>query len=123
MFHQISSNNSFLKVVLPQSSVFCEIFPSWNYRITSCSAENQALVWMSTGINNGGEIDNILRLQRYSMAYLYYGQGGTGWTQSDGWLSEQNVCTWQNVVCDNESYIRSLSLDNNRLSGEVRYFE
>ena len=104
------------------SSFALEFFPSWDERITSCSAENQALVWMSTGINNGGEIDNILRLQRYSMAYLYYEQGGIGWTQSEGWLSEQNVCTWQNVVCDSQSYIRSLSLDNNRLSGQVRSF-
>ena len=102
------------------SSFALEIFPSWDERITSCAAENQALVWMSTGINNGGEIDNTLRLQRYSMAYLYYEQGGIGWTQSEGWLSDQNVCTWQNVVCDNESYIRSLSLNNNRLSGQVR---
>jgi hypothetical protein len=101
------------------SSFIPSVFPNWDLPSTSCAAQNQALVWMSTGINNGGEIDDVLRLQRYSMAFLYYAQGGQRWSRSENWLSDRNVCTWENVVCDSNFYIRELSMNQNRLSGEV----
>jgi hypothetical protein len=95
------------------------VFPGWNEDISSCSAENQALVWMSTGINNGGEIDNTLKLQRYSLALLYIYQLGTDWIRSENWMTEQDACVWEGVTCNSDSYVQILMLDRNRLSGPV----
>jgi len=95
------------------------IYPQWNKSTYSCSSENQALLWLSSGINNGGEINNLHRLQRYILAVVYYEQGGTEWRRSTNWLSEKSVCVWEGVECDENSYIRILNLDQNRLTGQL----
>jgi len=95
------------------------VYPQWNASISSCTAENQALLWMSSGINNGGEISNLLRLQRFALALLYIQQGGPGWRRSTGWLSEKNVCEWEGVDCDDQFYVQFLNLNLNRLTGEL----
>jgi hypothetical protein len=97
------------------------VLPSWNETVSSCTAENQALLWLSSGINNGGEVSNLLRLQRYALAFLYVAQGGTQWRMSTDWMSERNVCDWVNVECDTNSYVRTLNLNNNRLTGQVSW--
>lgn len=91
----------------------------WNEPTNSCSPENQALLWLSSGINNGGEIDNLYILQRYVLALIYYQHGGTGWRRSTDWLSEKNVCEWEGVECDKNLYIRILNLDQNLLTGQL----
>jgi hypothetical protein len=95
------------------------VFRNWDERISSCSAENQALLWMSSGINNGGEVGNTLMLQRYSLALLYIQQQGTQWTRSTNWMSERDACEWEGVTCTSQSYIQVLNLDGNRLGGRV----
>jgi len=95
------------------------IYSQWNVPINSCIPENQALVWLSSGINNGGEVDNLIRLQRYSLALLYYHQGGTEWSSSTNWLSEKNACEWEGVECDDNFHVRVLDLDENRLTGRL----
>jgi hypothetical protein len=95
------------------------VLPEWNETASSCTAENQALLWLSSGINNGGETTNLLRLQRFALAFLYVAQGGTEWRENIGWLSEQAVCDWINVECDDNSYVRFLNLNGNRLRGQV----
>jgi len=95
------------------------IYPKWKQNINSCSSENQALLWLSSGINNGGEINNLHRLQRYILAVVYYEQGGTEWRRSTNWLSSRHVCVWEGVECDENSYIRVLNLDQNRLTGQL----
>jgi hypothetical protein len=96
------------------------VFPGWNEAITSCSPENQALLWMSSGVNNGGEVGNLLKLQRFALAVLYIRQGGTEWRQSTNWMTEVNVCEWENVSCNGQSFVRTLRLDRNGLTGQVR---
>jgi hypothetical protein len=95
------------------------IYPQWNDSIDSCSSENQALLWLSSGINNGGEINNLQRLQRYILAVVYYQQGGIEWRRSTNWLSEKSICVWEGVECNDNSFVRVLNLDQNRLTGQV----
>lgn len=93
------------------------VYPEWNEAIDSCSPENQALLWLSSGINNGGEIDDLHRLQRYVLATVYYAQGGIGWFHSKNWLSGRSVCGWEGVECNSDSFVQFLSLDFNNLIG------
>jgi len=95
------------------------IYSQWDLPSYSCSPENKALLWMSSGINNGGEIDNLLRLQRYVLALVYYQHGGAEWRRSTNWLSEIDVCEWGGVECDKNLYVRTLNLDQNRLTGQL----
>ena len=95
------------------------IYPQWNEPINSCSSENQALLWLSSGINNGGEINDLHRLQRYILAVVYYQQGGTEWRRSTNWLSEKSICVWEGVECNDNSFVRTLNLNQNRLTGQV----
>jgi hypothetical protein len=87
--------------------------------ITSCSVRNQALVWLSTGVNNAGESEE-LRLQRFALAELFIEMGGETWSDSTNWLSENSVCTWFGVSCGDQRSVQGLALDGNNLSGEVR---
>ncbi|KAG7366335.1 RHS repeat-associated core domain containing protein [Nitzschia inconspicua] len=95
------------------------VFPGWNETVTSCSPENQALLWMSSGINNGGEVGNLLKLQRFALALLYIDQGGTNWRTATNWMTEADVCAWEGVTCNDQSFVRTLRLDRNRLSGPI----
>jgi hypothetical protein len=99
-----------------------DIYPQWNEPTNSCSPKNQALLWLSSGMNNGGEISNLLRLQRYVLAIVYYQQGGTKWRRSANWLSEKNACEWEGVECDENMHVRILNLDQNQLTGQVSHW-
>jgi len=96
-----------------------DIYPEWDKPINSCSPENQALLWLSSGMNNGGEISNELRLQRYVLAIVYYEQGGTKWSRSANWLSEKNACEWEGVECNENMNVRILNLDQNQVTGQL----
>lgn len=100
-----------------KENVVANIYPEWNESVDSCSSENQALLWLSSGINNGGEINSLRRTQRYILAVVYYHQGGIDWRRSTNWLSEENVCVWEGVECNESSYVRILNLDRNWLTG------
>jgi len=41
------------------------------------------------------------------------------WTRSDGWSSNQNLCSWEGVQCDANDKVVSLILSDNKLSGTV----
>jgi hypothetical protein len=102
-------------------SVMPSVVPDFDETISSCSPSNQALVWLSTGINNGGEAEEFVRTQRYSLAFFYIEQGGTDWRDNSGWLSGINVCSWDRVTCDENRKITVLDLDRNRLEGQVSF--
>ena len=86
--------------------------------ISSCSAWNQALVWLSTGTNNGGE-NAVARRQRFALAAFFIASEGLTWTESSNWLSEKTLCLWYGVTCNSQSEAQSLVLDMNGLNGLV----
>ena len=97
------------------------MYPEWDEPITSCSAKNQALLWLSSGINNGGEISYELRLQRYLLAVVFFEQGGIKWSRTTNWLSENTVCEWDGVECNSDLFVRILNLDQNNMKGKVSH--
>jgi hypothetical protein len=104
---------------LVENFIVPTVYPDWNEDISSCTPKNRALLWMSSGIFNGGEISNLLKLQRYSLALLYTEQQGMNWRSSSNWMSELDVCVWEGVECNGDSYVQFLDLSRNRLAGQV----
>jgi len=50
--------------------------------------------------------------QRYELATLYFQLQGQFWTDSTGWLENQNECEWFRVQCSSESFEGGLGLQN-----------
>lgn len=96
------------------------VIPDFDEPSDSCDASNQALVWLSSGINNGGEAPDFVIRERYALAYFYLNQGGVGWRDNNLWISEVDVCLWDRVSCDANGSVLSLDVSDNRIIGQVR---
>jgi Leucine-rich repeat (LRR) protein len=57
------------------------------------SPQYSAFLWLSQDPNLA-DFENERRTQRYAMATLYYSLNGESWLRNDGWLSEDDECTW-----------------------------
>mmetsp|Transcript_41280 Transcript_41280/g.46915 ORF Transcript_41280/g.46915 Transcript_41280/m.46915 type:complete len:676 (-) Transcript_41280:180-2207(-) len=68
--------------------------------------------------------------QRYAMACLYYAtyaQTNTyisedsdimdGWYSADNWISEEGVCEWEGVQCNDNNFVIEVDLSGNNLGG------
>jgi hypothetical protein len=49
-------------------------------------------------------------LQLYSLLVFYYATGGSNWTKNDGWLKDENYCSWHGITCDLEDKVFELTL-------------
>ena len=47
---------------------------------------------------------------------FYNNNGGTDWANREGWLGEDDHCSWANINC-NDYRIESMSMGHNNLSG------
>eukprot|EP00980_Cylindrotheca_fusiformis_P024355 scaffold11783_cov120-Cylindrotheca_fusiformis.AAC.15 len=56
--------------------------------------------------------------QRYGLITMFYSTKGESWTSSDGWLSDQNECSWEGVDCSN-GVVTELDLEINNLDGSI----
>ena len=90
------------------------------------SPQSKALRWLR---NNTFLEDYPLprRLQRFALATFYYSTGGERrWTRRDGWLSDDNECTWfetddaLDFRCDGlDEQMKRLRLSSNDLRGTL----
>jgi len=60
------------------------------------SPQFQALAWLNTNTNLK-EYPDWRKIQRYVLATLFYSTDGSGWEQSDGWLSDEDECNWSHI--------------------------
>ena len=117
-----------------RDTIYSEVYSSKNLTdqfvnetIDSCSAQNQALVWLSSGnLRDGGDL-----YQRYVLALLYFQMNGAAWLNSSSWLSYHNECDWHGIDCRSTTadgsnlQVRSIQLDDNNVQNtipnEIRY--
>lgn len=51
---------------------------------------------------------------------LFNATNGTGWINSQNWLSDESVCDWHGVGCNHgKNYVTTLSLPKNGLAGAI----
>jgi len=85
------------------------------------SPQFKAYTWLvGTDPTNDAKLSDILLLQRYAMATLYFGLAGHGWADKDGWLSEKSACEWELVQkCNGVGMVTELLLYSNNLVGRI----
>jgi hypothetical protein len=62
--------------------------------------------------------DTIRAAERQSLVALYDSTNGAGWTDSTGWKTDSDPCTWYGVHCA-IGHVIWLHLTNNQLSGAI----
>jgi len=59
------------------------------------------------------------RIEKQILIKFYHSTGGTGWKENAGWLTNQNVCNWHGVTCEDNDEIIELVLKENNLIGTI----
>ena len=73
------------------------LYMTYDEDISSCSARNQALVWLSSG--NDSSFTSDERTERYALATIFAALGGNKWEDRSNWLSTLGSCSWFGVNC------------------------
>ena len=55
--------------------------------------------------------------QRDILELLYTQCGGLGWHSSKNWMSDNSICDWYGIACDDNGSVSSIVLGNNQLVG------
>lgn len=95
------------------------------------SPQHQALEWLASN-ENLTEYPNWKRIQRYTLTVLYYSTNGDDWSRNNGWLSDDDECTWYSQaqqtddelihpleVCDGNGKYAVIRLEKNNLIGSI----
>jgi hypothetical protein len=64
------------------------------------------------------------RILQYALAVLYYSTNGENWKERDGWMTDEDKCTWlthdtENPVCNDNGVYYQITLYRNNLDGTV----
>jgi len=72
------------------------------------------------GDNSGGRITvNFKMTQRSALMDFYTHTEGHDWHDNFGWNTEEDVCKWFGVACNDEGFVKTISLRRNNLSGSL----
>ena len=80
------------------------------------SAQAKAKIWLKEQNQTEMELCSpYSTLQRYVLAILYYSTDGNHWMQRGKFLSDDNVCHWRGVFCDeSDTVVTKLVLGKTR---------
>ena len=85
----------------------------------SCSARNQALVWLAE--DKGSVLSDVL-IQRHSLVLFFIKLNGLEWTLEDGhqkWMTSDHECTWFGVACNEDKEVTAIDLWDVNLDGPL----
>jgi hypothetical protein len=85
---------------------------------TASSPQNKALNWLASNVKLDS-YSNDTKIQRYSLATLFYSTNGNSWYSKINWRSNRLECEWDAVYCDENDSIERLSIDFNNLVGTI----
>ena len=74
-------------------------------------------LWLD-GINDI-DVSNCPNRDRDALVALYHATNGSMWTNSTGWLTEQQLASWHGVTIDLDGRVIKLSLFRNNLTGRI----
>lgn len=83
-----------------------------------------AYQWLAYNNSNLELYSDERKIQRYSLATLYYSTNGDEWENNTGWLSDRNECEWWSgdslgEICSSNGAIVKLDLRENNLVGKI----
>jgi hypothetical protein len=86
------------------------------------SPQSLSIGWL-LGTSNFQEMSFQRQVQRYAMATIYYGTGGTAWSNIGNWMTSDTECTWvqgsAGDFCDENGTLHYLNQSNNALIGKI----
>ena len=62
---------------------------------------------------------SVVSAERSALLDLALATNLSGWVRSKGWLSDQSVCAWELVGCDDQGRVKTLSLSFNSMVGTL----
>ena len=65
------------------------------------------------------EVEEAKELEREALIALYQATDGDNWTNNENWCTDADISEWYGVSVYSTGLVRSLSLNNNGLSGEI----
>lgn len=65
-----------------------------------------------------GEQDPSLT-ERAILERFYHQCGGIDWHNQKNWMSEESVCTWYGITCDESKEVKDITLENNQVIGFI----
>lgn len=91
------------------------------YLDDSLSPQFKAYSWLVGSDKSSYEtLNDVLLLQRYALAVLYFATAGHGWPYQEYWLSNRDVCEWDGVDdCNGGQMVTELDLKSNNLVGRI----
>ena len=97
---------------------FGENYLKANETMDSCSARNQALVWLA---EDGASLHSELLVQRHSLALFYIKMHGLYWEleERQKWMTPDHECTWFGVACNDNMEVVAVELWNVNLDGSI----
>lgn len=105
------------------------------------SPQYAALSWLKNNIANSqykfdtdaitsNSTLQLIAKQRYAIATMYYSLQGKSWTNTSGWMSSSDVCSWIGVYCganSSSTTVQGFILDGQNLNGtlpqEIQIFD
>jgi hypothetical protein len=96
---------------------------STNALSDTSSPQYQAMEWLSSD-PYFSQRSNPKSLFRWALVTLYYSTDGSQWTNSAGWLSGSDECTWftsntATLNCNGAGFFADLELNENNLHGTI----
>eukprot|EP00984_Skeletonema_dohrnii_P014278 scaffold5981_cov146-Skeletonema_dohrnii-CCMP3373.AAC.7 len=58
------------------------------------------------------------KFERPSLEAIYERTNGQNWTNSAGWMNEEDHCEWYGIICDGNGQVTSINLRDNNLAGQ-----
>lgn len=108
-----------------------QLYQAMNLTWTSLSVEGSpqydALQWVA-GREKYTVYTGAVRVQRYSLATLYYATymknhsyytTAAGWSSENGWMSDDDECTWEGIACNSQKQVTAVLLPQHDLSGSL----
>ena len=89
--------------------------------LDSDSLANAAFTWLMDN-KHLDRYDNTRIKQRFALVTLYLATNfeEKPWTTDDGWMTNDNECTWHGVTCQNDAVV-ALNLTTNGIQGIVPF--
>ena len=82
---------------------------------TPNTPQNRALMWMARSPNFRAYSSSD-KIQRYTLAAIYFSLGGEHWLRQTRWLTASDECYWHGIVCT-RGRVSDVSLGANNVTG------
>ena len=83
----------------------------------AATPQERAMSWLLFQDERDQAVDAA---KRWALASLYYTWQGENWLSADKWLSSENVCEWEHIMCNIQTgNIQEIDLQNNNLVGTI----